>query len=132
MSDEIEILARTLFGEARGEALSGKVAVAQVILNRARKGGWFGSSIKEVCLKPWQFSCWNKNDPNRKKIEAVDTSHPIFATCLLVADLAVHGLLADETNGADHYFAKSIPEPYWAKGQQAVAEIGGHLFYSLS
>ena len=35
----VDTLARTLFGEARGEATEGKAAVANVILNRASKGG---------------------------------------------------------------------------------------------
>ena len=44
-------------------------AVAAVILNRVRiareRGGyWWGDTIIRVCQKPYQFSCWNKHDPN--------------------------------------------------------------------
>ncbi len=70
---EINILAKTLYGEARGEGLSGLEAVANTIINRVNtakaKGGrfWWGNDIISVCQKPYQFSCWNKKDPNRKK-----------------------------------------------------------------
>ena len=75
MNDEdVDALARTVFGEARGECLSGQEAVASVILNRVafsgRRGGyWWGNTVYEVCHKPWQFSCWNQNDPNRRLLE---------------------------------------------------------------
>ena len=42
MSDDVEILARTIYGEARGESLSGQEAIASVVLNRlafAKKKG---------------------------------------------------------------------------------------------
>ena len=53
----IDILARTLWGEARGETLSGKEAVACVILNRLKKTNakglfWWGNTLEEICLKP--------------------------------------------------------------------------------
>lgn len=57
-------------------------AVANVIMNRVNRGGWYGASIKDVVLKPYQFSCWNATDPNRAKIDA-----------LTEADLAASGAL---------------------------------------
>lgn len=60
----LDTLTKTIWGEARGEGREGMIAVAWVILNRASIGGWWGNSIETVCLKPWQFSCWNANDPN--------------------------------------------------------------------
>ena len=62
-----EVLARTLYGEARGEGLPGIEAVACVILNRvafakARGRYWWGNTVSQVCLKPGQFSCWNAGD----------------------------------------------------------------------
>ena len=51
---ETDILARTIYGEARGESISGMEAVASVVLNRvafAKRRGrfWWGNSIAEVC-----------------------------------------------------------------------------------
>jgi len=131
---EVDILARTLYGEARGETVRGKEAVACVILNRVRRaqhrgGYWWGHSIEQVCLKPWQFSCWNENDPNRAKILSVEPGHRVFDTCLRIARRAVSGCLDDPTRGATHYHAEHVMPP-WSRGRPACAEIGHHLFYN--
>ena len=58
MSDrDIDVLARTIYGEARGESISGMEAVASVVLNRVafskrRRRYWWGNTITEVCRKP--------------------------------------------------------------------------------
>lgn len=131
---ETVIMARTIYGEARGEKVRGKEAVACVIMNRvkrgrARGGYWWGSTVEEVCLRPWQFSCWNEGDPNRAVIEKVDASNRNFASCLRIARRAVAGALEDPTNGATHYHAKGSFPP-WARGRKTSAEIGNHLFYN--
>ena len=62
-----DILARTLWGEARGEGAAGQIAVAWTIRNRVFDGktnSWWGEGYAGVCQKPYQFSCWNKTDPN--------------------------------------------------------------------
>lgn len=62
-----DILARTLWGEARGEGLAGEIAVAWTIRNRVFDGNpksWWGEGYAGGGMKPWQFSCWNQNDPN--------------------------------------------------------------------
>jgi len=66
-----EILARTLWGEARGEGIDGMRAVAHVILNRVADARWPGT-VAEVCLQPSQFSAWLERDANRRKMLAVD------------------------------------------------------------
>ena len=71
VSENLEYMARTIWGEARGEDEQGKIAVGHVIKNRRDKQTWMGKTIKDVCLKKWQFSCWNENDPNREKILAL-------------------------------------------------------------
>lgn len=134
-SKEIDILARTLWGEARGETLQGKEAVANVILNRLkhaqRKGRfWWGNSITEICQKPFQFSCWNTDDPNHKKLLSLSTSDAQFGICLRIAQRAVNGLLIDHSNGADHYHADYV-SPKWAKPDAITATIGRHIFYKL-
>lgn len=62
-----DILARTLWGEARGESLAGQIAVAWTIRNRVNDGNaksWWGEGYVGVCQKPYQFSCRSKNAPN--------------------------------------------------------------------
>ncbi|PJB71692.1 MAG: hypothetical protein CO093_04590 [Alphaproteobacteria bacterium CG_4_9_14_3_um_filter_47_13] len=58
---DIEILARTIWGEARGEGQKGMLAVASVIMNRVRCGGWWGSTIQDVCRKPYQLEVVPEN-----------------------------------------------------------------------
>jgi spore germination cell wall hydrolase CwlJ-like protein len=130
---EVEVLARTLYGEARGEELRGIEAVASVILNRvafAKRRGryWWGNDIKSVCLKPAQFSCWNEADPNRKKLLTLSPRDPAYRLCKRIAKRAVAGELPDQTDGATHYHTHAV-DPFWARGHVPVAEIGNHLFY---
>lgn len=131
---EVDVLARTLYGEARGETVRGKEAVACVIVNRAnraqaRGGYWWGNTIEEVCLKPWQFSCWNENDPNRAKVLAVGPGQRVFDTCVRIAKRAVSGCLQDMTKGATHYHTKAAM-PVWSRGRPVCAELGRHQFYN--
>ncbi len=132
---EADVLARTLWGEARGEGIPGMQAVAAVVLNRvavATKRGrfWWGNTILQVCQKPYQFSCWNKTDPNFKKLADVEERDLHFATALRIARRAVIGKIDDPTNGATHYHAANIL-PFWARGQEPCARIGKHIFYRL-
>ena len=129
----IDTLARTIWGEARGESVRGREAVAACIMNRvakaeARGGHWWGSTVVEVCRAPWQFSCWNENDPNREKLLAVDRRDRTFQICQRIARRAVRGTLVDPTDGATHYHHEDIM-PWWAKGRSPTRKIGRHLFY---
>lgn len=124
-----DILARTLYGEARGESVRGIEAVAAVVMNRVARGGWWGNSVETVCRKPWQFSCWNETDPNRAKLERADESDRVFRICVRIARRAISGSVADPTEGATHYHTSTCA-PAWAKGKIPSAEIGNHLFYN--
>ena len=126
---DTEILAKTIYGEARGEGLTGMEAVANVIINRAKHPGWWGKTVREVCLKPYQFSCWNPDDPNRKKLEGDLSADPIFDVCLRIARRALGGVLPDRTKGATHYHALSV-SPKWASALVPNVQIGNHLFYT--
>ncbi|CAA7617668.1 cell wall hydrolase [Magnetospirillum sp. UT-4] len=131
---EIDILARTLWGEARGEPLRGIEAVAAVVMNRVARakaaGGryWWGGDVATVCRRPWQFSCWNENDPNSGKCAAITTENRAFRLCVRVARRAVAGVLEDPTGGATHYHVRGLSPP-WARGRSPTADIGNHLFY---
>lgn len=131
-NEQIDTVARTLWGEARGEGTQGMQAVANVIMNRVKKGGWYGATPKEVCLKPSQFSCWLKSDPNRSKLLAVNDSDSNFVLAKQIAKNAVNGKLLDITNGATHYLALgSLSKvPSWANDMKKTASIGNHTFYA--
>ncbi|MDA8485147.1 cell wall hydrolase [Pseudomonas resinovorans] len=135
---EIDVLARTLWGEARGEGLAGMIAVGWTIRNRVEldlrndgKPDWWGEGYIGVCQKPWQFSCWNKNDPNYpflsglKPIPAAE-----FAKARQAALAVLEGKQPDPTAGATHYYAKSMKTPPgWMKGARPTVTIGNHRFF---
>ena len=132
---ETDTLARTIFGEARGETARGKEAVAAVVMNRVRRareaGGtyWWGGTVTGVCRRPWQFACWNISDPNREKLESITAGNKTFQSCLRIARRAIAGTLDDPTDGATHYHTKAVSPP-WARSKAPSAEIGNHLFYN--
>ena len=141
VSKAVEVLAKTLWGEARGEGKIGMEAVAAVIMNRVivaqQAGGryWWGHDVVSVCQRPWQFSCWNERDPNRRFLERLTPQDKAYATALTIARHAIHGLLTDHTAtdgqaGATHYHAREIT-PNWAVGKRPIATIGRHIFFRL-
>lgn len=125
---EIDLMARTIYGEARGEGENGMQAVANVIMNRVNAGAWYGRTVEEVVKKPRQFSCWNDGDPNKKVIETVNSGNSIFARALQIAKNAYYGKIQDLTLGATHYHAANIV-PTWAGDLIQTIKIGSHVFY---
>lgn len=129
--DSLEAMARTLWGEARGEGDIGMEAVACIIINRVKSDiKWWGTDVKSVCLAPYQFSCWLKSDPNLPKLMAVTKSDPIYVSALDISARAINGDLADFTGGATHYHDRRMSKyPKWTYRLTPTAEIGHHLFY---
>ena len=136
-TDDIDILAPTIYGEARGEygkqsGIASLIAVGNVVVNRVSAGGRYGTTIQEVCQKPWQFSCWNEGDPNRRLIMQDTINDPVFSICCEVAVKVSQQQWPDLTMGSDHYHASTMPAyPPWAKNIKPRISIGKHLFYQL-
>lgn len=129
MTEAEDILARTAWGEARGEGIAGMAAVMTVPLNRARSPGWWGHDIVSCCKHPYQFSCWNPSDPNLPLLLAVTEADLQFRWATFLAQAATAGLLGDPTNGAVNYYAHGTTAPDWAIGMTPCAIIGRHLFF---
>lgn len=126
---DVDVLAKTLWGEARGEGLAGMNAVAAVIVNRVRARS-YPSTVKGVCLQPWQFSMWNPDDPNGEKAMTMrEGDSTVYDQCLSVARNAIAGRVDDPTGGALHYAVTGL-NPYWATGATVSATIGRHTFYT--
>lgn len=131
VANDLDVLARTIYGEARGESWQGKVAVAYTIVNRAAHPSWWGKDVASVCLKPFQYSCWLASDPNFHLIQTVDLTSHAFRDCYAAACLVYNRTLSDPTLGSTHYYALSIPSPpAWAATLKATTVIGGHKFYT--
>jgi len=129
-SDDV-LLARLIFGEARNCSLEERIAVAYTAINRARDGKkWNGETIKESILKPYQYSCFNKNDPNRKKVLDPESYEPhVFYECLEIARKVLKGEYKDPTNGATHYHTRNI-RPRWSRKLERIERPGWrHIFY---
>jgi len=137
-SDDIDILARTIYGEARGEyaclegGLASLIAIGNVVMNRLEVHQFYGNTIREICHKPFQFSCWNRDDPNRELLLRGDIIDPLFTLCREVATKIAREEWPDLTKGSDHYHAISLPLiPYWARGQKPKVRLARHVFYQL-
>ena len=124
--NDIEVFCKTIYGEARGETQEGQIAVACCILNRFKSKKWFSAkTIAGVCQKPWQFSCWNKSDPNAQKLARLSKSE--WMKYKSIIDIA---LISDITGGATHYYAPALVKcPAWAEGKIPCSEYGHHLFF---
>lgn len=134
---EFEIVCRTVYGEARGEPREGKYAVVWVIRNRAGLRGYGGPTLDGVCLKKFQFSCWNKSDPMRPKI--VRATGEQLANCLVATFDVLMDKVPDPTNGSMHYLNPEVTRrirpdgklPDWARDEYISAKIGKHFFYRI-
>jgi spore germination cell wall hydrolase CwlJ-like protein len=129
-----DILARTLWGEARGEGTAGQVAVAWTIRNRVFDGksnSWWGEGYAGVCQAKYQFSCWNKSDPNYPFLSgAREIPFRELAQCRIAADQVIDSKVPDPTGGATHYYALSMKvAPDWATKARRTLQLGRHVFY---
>ena len=127
-SSERDIVARTVWGEARGEGPAGWAAVAWVIRNRAARPGWWGRDLRSVCLCPRQFSCWNVEDANRAQMTALPDEDPTLSAIRTTVAGVLTGTIPDPSSGATHYHSRAVA-PVWAARLAATATIGGHEFY---
>ena len=113
-----QIIALTGWGEARGLGSEGMQATINTIQNRLSSGvTWWGKTLRQICIQPWQYSCWNPTDPNRPKLLSVDETNPEYVIALGLADAAFNGQLSDISNQSDSYYDDRMPAmPAWARG----------------
>jgi len=128
------LLAMCIFGEARGECDEGKLAVGCVVRNRVECEGRYGTGFAGVILKPWQFSSFNANDPNRHKLlEPLKyESAAVWEACFAAAEAILEEDVEDLTEGAVFYFGPPCcapPKP-WGDVVPTV-KIGSLNFYGL-
>ena len=146
---DVDILSRTVYGEARGEPDIGRLAVAYVPCNRAAIAALFvaahgrnhplygAGTVASACTAPWQFSCWNSHDPNLPKLIALDLDSEEAQPCVSMALAALGRTAPDPSCGATHYHTAMPPRdgmdwpPGWANGQTPTATVGAHVLYRL-
>lgn len=116
------LLRAVVRGEAEGEPEEGQSAVAHVVLNRVAEPSWWGSTVAQVALWPWQFSCfWSDHGSRRAAIDA-EVRRPTaqIARAIARAD--------DPTGGATYYWNPDVVDPGWSRRVTIVATIGRHVF----
>jgi spore germination cell wall hydrolase CwlJ-like protein len=129
---DLDIAARTVYGEARGEGPAGRRGVAQVIVNRWRcDSGQFvrDDTLATACLRHKQFSAWAKGDPNLAAMQEVGYKNRDLLDCMRHVLEAVRSDADTLTMGSLHYHADHIT-PGWAEGHEPVVSLGHHKFYN--
>lgn len=134
---EIDVMARTVWGESRGERIEGQIEVAHVLLNRVNAQSWWGRTLTGVCTypgmgvdKPHQFSAWNVSDPNYGKMMLIGLDDASFRKALWVTLGVLEGLLPSQLEGQPCHYHTSAIRPWWADDSKFVGAVGNHLFYS--
>jgi len=113
-------LAGAVYFESKGEPLSGQLAVAQVILNRA-KSGRFPPDVCGVVTQRGQFSFVRGG-----RIPSIDQARAAYRTAVAVARVA----MADAwDSAAEHALYFNTPNRVPGARLRRVAMIGNHVFY---
>ena len=118
---ELLCLAKNIYYEARGEPIHGKIAVAQVTLNRVTHRTEFQSSICQVVYAKHQFS-WTMEQHREPRGEA-------WLEAKTIAKAVVVGTV-HLPNFKALYFHNLTVKPQWNKTKELVAKIGNHIFYA--
>jgi Cell Wall Hydrolase len=143
---DLDVMVRTTIGEAANEPDIGKIAVAWVILNRARiNTTWYGgNSVASVALhkasvvKPsgrrvtvWQFEPWMNRSGY---LWGIQKHGALYQHVKRLVVGCINGTYPDPTSGATHFLEPNIVRsrtggtlPKWAQGNGR--RIGRHVFY---
>jgi spore germination cell wall hydrolase CwlJ-like protein len=120
---DIACLANNVYFEAANEPMLGKIAVAQVTINRVKNGHW-GDTICDVVHAKDQFS-WTNRD--KHKIER--TSEQYRDSVLAAEKILSNRQRLRALRHALFYHADYV-QPNWADRSQRVGKIGAHVFYN--
>lgn len=127
---DLEVMARTAIGEARGESAEGMQAVMWTGVNRYTAKRWFsGQSIAGTLLKASQYSCWLPADPNYGLITNIGPAIALLGDALDWAARILQGGISDPTQGATHYANLNLCNPDWVRGAEQTVVIGKHTFF---
>lgn len=114
---DVQLIARAINGEARGEPYEGQVAVGAVILNRV-KSSKFPNTISGVIYEPGAFTAVADGQINVPISEG--------STVVKAARDALNGW--DPTGGAIYYFNPNTATNKWIWSRPLIKTIGKHRF----
>lgn len=114
-SSDLNLLARCVHAEARGEPYTGQVAVAAVVLNRVKSAS-FPNTISGVIYQPYAFTAVDDGQINLTP----------NSTAYKAAQDALNGW--DPTYGCLYYYNPATATSSWIWSRQTVVTIGKHVF----
>lgn len=114
-SSNVNLLARLIYGEARGESYTGQVAVGAVVLNRV-KSSKFPNTISGVIYQSGAFDAVSDGQINMTP----------DSTAKKAAQDAMNGW--DPSYGAIYYFNPNTATNKWIWSRPYVRTIGKHRF----
>ena len=114
-NSDVQLLARLIYAEARGEPYKGQVAVGAVVLNRVKSSS-FPNTISAVIYQPYAFTCVNDGQINLSP----------NSTAVNAAKDAMNGW--DPTYGCIYYYNPKIATSSWIFSRPTVVTIGRHVF----
>ena len=118
-TSDVQLIARAINGEARGEPYEGQVAVGAVILNRV-KSSQFPNTIAGVIYQSGAFTAVADGQINVPIAEG--------STVVKAAQVALNGW--DPTGGAIYYFNPATATNKWIWSRPLIKTIGKHRFCS--
>ncbi len=113
----LQLMARAINGEARGESYEGQVAVGAVIMNRVKHSD-FPNTIAGVIYQSGAFTAVADGQINEPIAEG--------STVLKAAQDALNGW--DPTDGCIYYFNPNTATSSWIWSKTIVKTIGKHHF----
>ena len=116
-TSDIQLLARTINGEARGEPYEGQVAIGAVILNRVKSSN-FPNTVAGVVYQKGAFTAVQDGQINIPISEG--------STVYKAAEDAKNGW--DPTSGAIYYFNPNTATNSWIWSRPYITTIGKHRF----
>ncbi len=114
-STDLNLLARVVYGEARGEPYTGQVAVAAVVLNRVRSSS-FPNSVAGVVYQSGAFDCVSDGQINLTPNQSAYNA----------AKDALNGW--DPTYGCLFYYNPRTATSKWMLSRTVKLSIGNHAF----
>ena len=117
---DMKCLAGAVYFESKGESLEGQLAVARVIINRA-KSGRFADSLCGVVYQPSQFSFVRGGS-----MPAIPQASKSWREAVAIAQIAMADSWDSKAEGALFFHARRV-SPAWGKAK--LASIDNHIFY---
>jgi len=121
---EQDCLANAVYFEARGEALQGQLAVAEVVMNRAASGR-YPASLCAVIVQHAQFSFVRHGH-----IPQADHGSEAWRRAVGVARVAVEGMAPRLLPTNCLWYHADYVSPSWGQRLAETTQIGRHIFYS--